>query len=64
MDTAGLATSQSGVNVWRFSAIMSTALTMSAAVAHVMELPAKMRYEPSFYLRLHRTLMGSRGDAR
>jgi hypothetical protein len=35
---------------------MSTAVTMSAAVAHLMELPAKMRYEPSLYVRLHRTL--------
>jgi hypothetical protein len=29
---------------------------MSAAVAHLMELPAKMRYERSLYVRLHRTL--------
>jgi hypothetical protein len=35
---------------------MSTAITMSAAVAHLMELPAKMHYEPSLYVRLHRTL--------
>jgi hypothetical protein len=40
----------------RFSSIMSTALAMTAAVAHLMELPAKRRYEPSLYLRLHRTL--------
>lgn len=29
---------------------------MTAAVAHLMELPAKMRYEPSLWVRLHRTL--------
>jgi hypothetical protein len=46
----------SAANLLRFSAIMSTALTMTAAVAHLMELPAKMRYEPSLYVRLHRTL--------
>jgi len=35
---------------------MSTAVTMTAAVAHLMELPAKMRYEPSLWVKLHRTL--------
>ena len=40
----------------RFSSIMSTALAMTAAVAHLMELPAKRRYEPTLYVRLHRTL--------
>ena len=40
----------------RFSSILSTAVTMSAAFAHLMEMPAKMRYEPSLYVRLHRTL--------
>ena len=35
---------------------MSTAMAMTAAVAHLMELPAKRRYEPSLYVRLHRTL--------
>jgi hypothetical protein len=45
-----------GLNVWRFSSVMTTAMTMAAAVAHLMELPAKMRYEPSLYVMLHRTL--------
>ena len=45
-----------GLKVWRFSSMMSTAMTMSAAVAHLMELPAKMHYEPPLYVRLHRTL--------
>ena len=40
----------------RFSSIMSTALAMTAAVAHLLELPAKRRYEPTLYVRLHRTL--------
>jgi hypothetical protein len=44
------------LNAWRFSAVMSTAMTMSAAVAHLMELPGKMEYEPPLYVRLHRTL--------
>jgi hypothetical protein len=40
----------------RFSSIMSTAVAMTAAVAHLMELPAKRRLEPPLYVRLHRTL--------
>jgi len=36
--------------------LISTAVTMTAAVAHLMELPAKRRYEPPLYVRLHRTL--------
>jgi hypothetical protein len=44
------------LRVCRFTSIMAVAMTMSAAVAHLMELPAKMRYEPPLYVRLHRTL--------
>jgi hypothetical protein len=44
------------LNACRFSLIMAAATTMSAAVAHLMELPAKMHYEPPLYVRLHRTL--------
>jgi hypothetical protein len=43
-------------DMWRLSSVMSTAITMSAAVAHVMEMPAKRRYDPSLYVMLHRTL--------
>jgi hypothetical protein len=42
--------------LWRFISMMSTAIAMSAAVAHLLELPAKMTYEPTLYVRLHRTL--------
>ncbi len=45
-----------GLQAGRFVAIMSTAVAMTACVAHLMELPAKMRYEPPLYVRLHRTL--------
>jgi hypothetical protein len=31
------------IHWWRFSSIMSSAVTMSAAFAHLMELPAKMQ---------------------
>lgn len=44
------------LRLWRFSSAMLTAITMSAGVAHLMELPSKMQYEPSLYVRLHRTL--------
>jgi hypothetical protein len=46
----------SALHAGRFVAIMTTAIAMSASVAHLMELPAKMRFEPSLYVRLHRTL--------
>jgi hypothetical protein len=45
-----------GLQAGRFVAIMSTALAMTACVAHLMELPAKMHLERSLYVRLHRTL--------
>jgi hypothetical protein len=48
--------STTAVRLVRFSSVMTTAMTMSAAVAHLMELPAKMQYEPPLYVRLHRTL--------
>jgi hypothetical protein len=44
------------LNVWRLGSIMLTATAMSAVGAHVLELRAKLRYEPSLYVRLHRTL--------
>ncbi len=45
-----------GPRLLGFSSVMSTALAMTAAVAHLMELPAKRRYERALYVRLHRTL--------
>ena len=47
----------------RFSSLMSTGVAMTAAVAHLMELPAKMQYEPPLYVRLHRTLYWNFGRA-
>ena len=41
---------------WKFASIISTAISMSAALAHLMELPGKMKYERELYVRLHRTL--------
>jgi hypothetical protein len=45
----------STLSLWRFS-VLSTAVTMTAAFAHLMELSAKMRFEPSLWVRLHRTM--------
>src|SRR4051812_31584094 len=45
-----------GLRIWRFSSILSTAVAMSAAFAHLMELPAKRRWDPHLYVKLHRTL--------
>jgi hypothetical protein len=55
MRTEHRAPRNSALNLWRFS-VISTAVTMAAAVAHLMELPAKMRYEPSLWVKLHRTM--------
>jgi hypothetical protein len=49
------------LHVLRFSSIMTTALAAAAAVAHLMEMPAKRRYERGMYVRLHRTLYGNFG---
>jgi uncharacterized membrane protein YesL len=42
--------------VWQFATVMLMALAMTAAVAHLMELPPKMKFEPRLYVMLHRTL--------
>jgi len=49
------------LNVLRFSSIVSTAVAMTAAVAHLLELPNKRRYEAPLYVRLHRTLYNNFG---
>jgi Domain of unknown function (DUF1772) len=45
-----------GLRLLRLSSILSIAIGMSAAFAHLMEMPAKMRYDPALYVKLHRTL--------
>jgi hypothetical protein len=44
------------LRIWRFLTVMLTALSLSAAVAHLLELPAKIHYEPALWLRLLQTL--------
>jgi hypothetical protein len=50
-----------GLRTLRFASLMLTSVTLTAAFSHLMELPAKMKYEPSLYLRLHRTLYNNYG---
>lgn len=44
------------IQAWRFITILLTALLMGTTFCHVLELPAKMQYDPSLYLTLHRSL--------
>jgi hypothetical protein len=44
------------VRVWRLVTIMLTALSMGAALAHLLELPAKLAYEGGLWLTLLQTL--------
>jgi hypothetical protein len=44
------------LKTWRFATIMLTAFALSAALAHLMELPGKMTYDAHLYVLLHRTL--------
>src|SRR5262245_8329652 len=52
---------RAGLRIWRTSSVMLTAMAMTATDAHLMELPAKMRYEAPLYVRLHRTLYSTFG---
>jgi len=45
-----------GLSLLRFTSTMSTAITMSASVAHLMEMRPKMQYDGPLYAKLHRTL--------
>jgi hypothetical protein len=44
------------MKTWRFVTIMLTALSMGAAWAHLLEMPAKLQYEGSMWLHLLQTL--------
>jgi hypothetical protein len=49
------------IKAWRFATIMLVAISLTAAFAHLMELPAKMEYDASLYVMLHRTLYPNYG---
>jgi hypothetical protein len=44
------------MNILRFLAIMLTALSLSAAFAHLLEMPAKLKYDGALWLNLLQTL--------
>lgn len=44
------------VKTWRFLTILLVALLLGLAFAHVLEQPAKMRYDGALYLTLQKTL--------
>lgn len=50
------------LRTWRFLTIMLTAVALSAALAHLMELPGKMTYDAPLYVLLHRTLYPTFGQ--
>lgn len=49
------------VPIWRFATIMPAALDMGMAWCHVLELPAKMRYDRREWTRVEQTLYRSFG---
>jgi hypothetical protein len=52
--------SERALEWWRFASTMTTAISLSAAFAHLMEMPAKMRFDPVLYVKLHRSRMSHR----
>jgi hypothetical protein len=49
------------LKAWRFATLLLVAIGFSTALAHLLELPAKMEYEPTLYVLLHRTLYWNYG---
>jgi hypothetical protein len=45
-----------GLRIWRWLTFMLIALGMSAAMAHLLEMPAKLEYDGALWLRLLQTL--------
>ena len=41
---------------WRFFTLLLVSLSMGLAFCHALEMPAKLDYDPSLYLTLHRSL--------
>ena len=44
------------IQALRFATLLLTALLLGMTFCHVLEMPAKMRYDAALYLTLHRTL--------
>ena len=48
------------LKIARFLTIMFVSLSMAPAMCHLLEMPAKMGYDGSFWLRISQTLYGPR----
>lgn len=46
------------LKTWTFFTVMITALSLGAAMGHLLELPAKMNYEGPMWLKVQQTLYG------
>ena len=46
------------IKFWTLLTVMLTALSMGAAMGHLLELPAKMGYDGSMWLKVQQTLYG------
>lgn len=44
------------LKIWRFITIMFVGLSMGPAIGHILEMPAKLNYEGSLWLKLSHTL--------
>ncbi len=51
------------LRTWRFVTLIVTALSLGMAFCHVMELPAKMRYDGQLYARVNNSLYLTFGTA-
>ena len=49
------------IRAWRWLTIMLTALSLVPALAHLLEMPAKMTYDGTLWLRLQQSLYGAFG---
>jgi hypothetical protein len=49
------------IQAWRFATLLLAALLLGMTFCHVLEMPAKMRYDAALYLTLHRTLYAAFG---
>ena len=48
------------LKIVRFLAVMFVSLSMAPAMAHLLEMPAKMAYDGAFWLKISQTLYGPR----
>lgn len=49
------------IKTWRLLTIMFVALSLAPALAHLLELPAKMSYDGTLWLTISQTLYGAFG---